>query len=208
MNNTYQEDKWLTWIDELSDKSIVVIDDFLPKELWQTLRDFLVQKEDENDLKKAALGTGANKQIIEEIRGDYTFWLEENRDVELLLFFDLATELKSMLNRFCFLSLSAYEFHLAHYPVGSYYKKHIDQFSSRSNRMITLIIYLNENWKEGDGGELKVYQSEEKLIEPIKNRCVLFKSADIPHEVLATNKTRYSLTGWFLYQAQGIGFLA
>ena len=208
MNQLFTDEQWLAWIDELSDNDIVTIDNFLPTELWQTLRDFLVQKDNENDLKKAALGTGGNKQIVEEIRGDYTFWIEETRDTELERFFGLIHELKTMLNRYCYLSLSGHEFHLAHYPVGSFYKRHLDQFNSRSNRMITLIIYLNEDWKEGNGGELKVYQENEKLIAPLKNRCVLFKSADVPHEVLKTHTSRYSLTGWFLYQPPGIGFLS
>lgn len=207
MEQIFKDEQWLAWIDELSENDIVTIDNFLPLELWQKLKDFLVQKDEEDDLKKAALGVGANKQIIEEIRGDYTFWLEENRDESLKDFFSLANELKSMLNRYCYLSLSGYEFHLAHYPMGSFYKKHLDQFNTRSNRMITLIIYLNETWSPENGGELKVYHTEEKLISPLKNRCVLFKSAEVPHEVLKTNTSRYSLTGWFLYQPPGIGFL-
>lgn len=207
MDQFFDDEQWLVWIDELSENDIVTIDNFLSNDLWQKLRNFLVQKDEESNLKKAALGVGANKQIIEEIRGDYTFWLEESRDKELNGFFNLVNELKTMLNRYCYLSLSGYEFHLAHYPIGSFYKKHVDQFNSRSNRMITLIIYLNEDWVEGNGGELKVYQKEEKLIAPIKNRCVLFKSADVPHEVLKTNASRFSLTGWFLYQPPGIGFL-
>lgn len=197
----------LAWLDELSNNDLVVIDDFLPEQLWLKLRAFLLKKEEENNFQKAALGTGAEKRIIDEIRGDYTFWLEPKRDTELSEFFEIIDDIKYKLNRYCYLSLSGYEFHLAHYPEGSFYKKHIDQFSSRSNRMISMIIYLNEGWKEGNGGELKVYQEKETLIAPLKNRCVMFKSANVPHEVLPTNVSRFSLTGWLLYQPPGIGFL-
>ena len=68
------------------------------------------------------------------------------------------------------------------------------------------MIYLNEEWAEGDGGELVIYKnSGEMKIQPLASRCVLFKSDQIEHEVLFTNKPRYSLTGWLLYYPPGIG---
>ena len=75
--------------------------------------------------------------------------------------------------------------------------------------MISVVIYLNEGWQSGDGGELQLIdQSKNKiLVEPIRNRCVLFKSAEVPHEVLLANRSRYSLTGWLLYHPAAIGQL-
>jgi SM-20-related protein len=74
--------------------------------------------------------------------------------------------------------------------------------------MITLILYLNDNWQPGDGGELKIYkENEEILVEPIGGRCIIFKSAALEHEVLLTNKSRLSLTGWLLYQPSSVGYL-
>ena len=71
-----------------------------------------------------------------------------------------------------------------------------------------MIVYLNEDWKTGDGGELKIYLADkDALIEPIKNRCVIFKSDTLEHEVLVTNKSRFSLTGWLLYQPSSVGYL-
>ena len=204
----FDEQTWLGWIDELSDKDYLVVDEFLPGSPYQDIDQFFNQKLAEDDFQKAAIGAGAENQVISEIRGDYTYWLDSRRDVELAAFFDLVREWIAKLNRYCYLSLSDFELHLAHYPAGSFYKKHFDQFKGRSNRMITLILYLNKDWKKGDGGELKMYLREgEKVIEPLNNRLVLFKSADIPHEVLLTNKARLSLTGWLLYQPTGMGYL-
>lgn len=94
------------------------------------------------------------------------------------------------------------------YPKGSFYKRHLDQFNNRSNRMITMIIYLNENWKKEDGGELKIYKNNtEILVEPLANRSIIFKSAALEHEVLPTNAGRNSITGWFLYQPSGVGYI-
>jgi SM-20-related protein len=60
-----------------------------------------------------------------------------------------------------------------------------------------MILYLNENWQINDGGELCIYKQEIKqLIEPTNCKLVFFKSSDLLHEVLITNKPRLSVTGW------------
>lgn len=176
--------------------------------MYQAVRGFLLQKLEVDEFKRAGLGSAFNNQKDTSIRGDFTYWLDKDRDTLLTPAFDLIEEIKFALNRYCFLSLTGYEFHLACYPAGTFYKRHVDQFQDRSNRMISVIIYLNEGWKQGDGGELKIYkEDEELLIDPIAGRCVMFKSADVPHEVMKTNVGRYSLTGWMLYQPSGVGYI-
>jgi SM-20-related protein len=106
------------------------------------------------------------------------------------------------------LSLAGYEFHYAHYPERTFYKRHVDQFKDRSNRLITFILYLNDGWSPGDGGELMIYKGDQEIkVEPIMNRCVLFKTEGLEHEVLLSNTSRFSLTGWLLYQPSGVGYL-
>jgi|SRR5690606_5351284 len=109
-------------------------------------------------------------------------------------------------NRYCFLSLSGAEFHLAHYPSGGHYSRHLDRFENRSNRMISVVIYLNEDWRPGDGGELEIFQGDGSsfLVEPLGGRCVLFKSAVVPHAVRTAHKSRFSLTGWLLHRPPGL----
>ena len=202
----YSEDQWLSWIDQLSEDDHVVIDDFIEEGVYQTARSFLMEKLEDDTFAKAKIGPGSEEQVVSEIRGDYIYWLDRNRDTTLLPFFGLIDETIQVLNRYCYLSLSGFEFHLAHYPAGSFYKRHLDQFKSRSNRMISMIIYLNEGWKPGNGGELKIFQDKGDLIvEPFARRCVLFKSDTVPHEVLKTQVSRYSLTGWLLYMPSGVG---
>lgn len=202
----YSEDQWLSWIDQLSEDDHVVIDNFIEEGVYQTARSFLMEKLEDDTFAKAKIGPGSEEQVVSEIRGDYIYWLDRNRDTTLLPFFGLIDETIQVLNRYCYLSLSGFEFHLAHYPAGSFYKRHLDQFKSRSNRMISMIIYLNEGWKPGNGGELKIFQDKGDLIvEPLARRCVLFKSDTVPHEVLKTQVSRYSLTGWLLYMPSGVG---
>ena len=190
-------------MDKLSENDLVVIDEFISEDQFRLIMDFFREKESADLLKKAGIST--SKQIVEAIRGDYTYWLDEGRDTDLAEVFGIIDSIRINLNRFCYLGLTGGEFHLAFYPEGSYYKRHVDQFREKSSRIITLLIYLNENWKEGNGGELRVFRDDgsEVLIQPIARRCVLFKSDKVPHEVLKTKVGRYSLTGWFL---RGTGF--
>ena len=207
--NAFTEECWVDWIDQLSAEDYVVIDDFITPSLFKELRAYFKDSLHQDVFDKAGIGTQQFHTINKSIRGDHVFWLDKNRDEQQIPgFYSIIDELKNMLNRYCFLGISDYEFHMAYYPEGTFYKRHLDQFKERSNRLITLILYLNENWQEGDGGELVIYKDEKaENIPPIGNRLVIFKSDVLEHEVLMTNKGRYSITGWFLKQPVGLGFL-
>lgn len=204
----YSNDQWLGWMDRLAEDDFVIVDDFISDELYEQIMGFFQEKESSDQLKKAGIGAQADFQVKAEIRGDFIYWLDENRDKELSPFFKVIEELTQNLKRFCYLSLSGSEFHIAKYPAGSFYHKHLDQFNERTNRQITVLIYLNKKWQKGDGGELVIYKDEEEIkVEPIAKRLLLFKSDVIEHEVLTTNVPRYSLTGWLLHQPSGLGYL-
>lgn len=203
----YSDEKWIEWFDRLAEDDYVVVDDFLPDELYDQIMTFFSDAEKSDRLKKAGIGSSGEFQIKSSVRGDFIYWLDEERDQELQDFFELKNELIEKLRRFCFISLSGSEFHIAKYPEGSHYDRHLDQFNERSNRQITVLIYLNKNWKKGDGGELVIYQDEKEiLVEPVAKRLLLFKSDVIEHEVLKTNVPRYSLTGWLLHQPESVGY--
>jgi SM-20-related protein len=204
----YSEEDWLNWMDQLAENDYVIVDDFIGDEMFTGIMDFFYEMESADKLKKAGIGAQQDFQVKAEIRGDFIYWLEEERDVALSSFFELKDELMQNIKRFCYLSLSGSEFHIAKYPAGSFYHRHLDQFHERTNRQITVLIYLNNDWKKGDGGELVIYKDkQEMIVEPIAKRLLLFKSDVIEHEVLTTNVPRYSLTGWLLHQPAGIGFL-
>ncbi len=204
----YSDEQWLGWMDRLAEADFVIVDDFISNELYENIMEFFHEMEESDKLKKAGIGAQQNFQVKSEIRGDFIYWLDENRDLELAPFFELMDELTQNLKRFCYLSLSGSEFHIAKYPAGSFYRKHLDQFSERTNRQITVLIYLNNNWQKGDGGELMIYKDGEEIeIEPIAKRLLLFKSDVIEHEVLTTNVPRYSLTGWLLHKPSGAGYI-
>lgn len=204
----YSEEKWIGWLDQLAENDYVVIDDFISDELFNEVMCFFGEMEAEDKLKKAGIGALQDFQVKSEVRGDFIYWLDEQRDGRLSGFFSVMHDIIQKLRRYCYLSLSGAEFHIAKYPAGSHYHKHLDQFNERSNRQITVLIYLNKDWKKGDGGELVIYKDEEEIVvEPVAKRLLLFKSDIIEHEVLTTHVPRYSLTGWLLHQPAGVGYL-
>ncbi|MEP1152745.1 MAG: 2OG-Fe(II) oxygenase [Balneola sp.] len=204
----YSEEKWISWMDELAEKDVVIVDDFISDELYKKIMDFFSAVEENERLKKAGIGSSVDYQIQKEVRGDLIYWLDQERDSQLAPLFSLIEELREKLGMYCFISLSGSEFHLAKYPTGSKYEKHIDQFNTQSNRQITVLIYLNKDWKKGDGGELKISNEEGGfLVEPIAKRMLLFKSDVVEHEVLLTSVPRYSLSGWLLRQPATLGGL-
>lgn len=192
-------------MDELSANDYVIVDQFLDSHSLSHVHSFFESRLE--IFTKAGIGALSDNIIRRDIRGDFTFWLDRARDTELLEFWKLIDETIYMYNRYCFLGLFGYEFHLAHYPKGGHYDKHLDQFNNRNNRTISMVIYLNKDWKNGDGGELEIYGKDGSsfLVEPLENRCVMFKSAVVPHAVLAASKPRYSLTGWLLQQPSALG---
>ena len=110
-------------------------------------------------------------------------------------------------NQHLFLGLFALESHLAVYPAGTGYKKHIDRFKAVNDgkplRQISTILYLNPGWQESDGGHLRLYLNESNAMEnldivPESGRLMVFLSDTFYHEVLPATRDRKSLTGWFL----------
>lgn len=192
-------------MDELSGKEYVIIDHFMRPPLTDSIRGFFNSHLD--SFSKAGVGALQQNIIRNDIRGDLTYWLDRKRDQVLEAFWDLLDEMIHIFNRYCYLGISGYEFHLAKYPKGGHYEKHIDQFNNRSNRTISVIFYLNEDWQKGDGGELEIFRKDGSsiLVEPIMGRCVMFMSAEVPHSVLTAHKDRYSLTGWLLQQPASLG---
>jgi Rps23 Pro-64 3,4-dihydroxylase Tpa1-like proline 4-hydroxylase len=77
-------------------------------------------------------------------------------------------------------------------------------------RRLTLVLYLNPGWTTEQGGAIRLTPpaaylpptaSGEEAAEaidvyPVSGRMVMFYSADIPHEVMATFGDRHAMTIW------------
>jgi len=115
--------------------------------------------------------------------------------------------LQAFLNRRLFLGLFSFESHFAHYAKGDFYKKHKDAFKGEGNRVLSVVVYLNQYWSKQDGGELVIYPNQQSTsaviddhtvsVTPGFGTVVVFLSEEFPHEVLAAQRDRYSIAGWF-----------
>jgi SM-20-related protein len=188
--------------DGLAENGYTVVDDFLsPEEVTNilALKEFQTGLE---NFKKAGIGKNQSHHINEAIRGDYIYWIEKNTaPVPLKIYLDRLQQLIQYLNESLFLSLKDYEVHMTVYPAGSFYKRHLDQFNRDDHRKLSVICYLNDNWKEIEGGQLRMFLPE-KAVEffPAAGRLVCFRSDQIEHEVLPATRPRLSITGWILDQ--------
>ncbi|MBL7835441.1 MAG: 2OG-Fe(II) oxygenase [Cyclobacteriaceae bacterium] len=154
----------------------------------------------DTDFKKAGIGNKQSLQIQEAIRGDYIKWLDRRESPEAVrVYLQRLEELIQYLNRALFLSMKDFEVHMTVYPVGSFYKRHLDQFKKDDHRKLSVILYLNNQWGEQHGGQLRMYLPDQtKDILPLAGRLVIFRSDEIEHEVLPATRERLSITGWVL----------
>lgn len=195
---------------ELVKQEFAVIDNVLSQKEYSELKERFLELKQEDEFRKAGVGKQLNYTIDSEIRGDYIRWID-NTDQQAPSYFllKLIEALIPHLNHLCFLGIKDYETHYAYYPKGKGYEKHRDRFKNNPHRIISFVYYLNEQWKQGNGGELVLYNEDlsiKQVIEPIANRLALFTSETI-HEVLNCNTERQSITGWMLNKPKGLTFL-
>lgn len=183
---------------DLLNQQYSVVDTFFSFAEVEALRNILIEKHEEDELKKAAIGNQFNETIIKAIRGDFISWIDESNLQEAeQVFFDRINHFTDYLNRTCFLGIQEHEFHYALYPKGTFYKRHLDTFQNDDSRKLSIVCYLNdEDWQPEFGGELVLYKEKDIAIYPLKGRVVIFESQVIEHEVKPVEQKRLSITGW------------
>jgi SM-20-related protein len=193
-------------IEGLRADGIAVGDRFLDVQHVGTLNACAAARRDRGDFAHARIGAGRALQRRADIRGDSICWLEEPLFPAEREFFALFATLRRSLNLSLFLGLYELEQHYACYPAGSGYARHVDQPRGRAGRRLSSIVYLNEDWRESDGGLLRCRtdHGEFREIEPIGGRLVLFLTEGREHEVLPTARQRLSITGWFLGRQESV----
>jgi len=149
----------------------------------------------------AGVGRGDSFEVKPEVRSDSVLWLSGGEAGAAGFYLQAIESLRQAVNRTLFSGLFEFEGHLAIYPPGAVYRKHLDQFRGIGSRILTCILYLNEGWADEDGGLLRLYvnpqcESEYLDIPPLGGQLVTFFSARFFHEVLPSRRDRMSLTGW------------
>jgi SM-20-related protein len=190
-------------IDEIADTlqkhGYIKLTEFLPALLATQL-----QQEAERlssiSFKPAGIGRQNNLQLDTQIRTDSTLWLD-GESMQQGAYLQCMEQLRVGLNRRLFMGLFDFECHFSHYAEGDFYRRHIDAFKGRSNRILSTVFYLNANWHKNDGGELLLYADAQPLplliVPPLFNSCIIFLSDVFPHEVLTSHSDRYSVAGWY-----------
>ncbi len=188
---------------ELAEAGWSVCAEFLPREQIAALAGELRGRFADGEFHAAGIGGGTQHRLLPEIRSDRIHWLDETAQTTAQAPYFAALEaLRLAINRELFLGLFDFEGHMAIYPPGSFYRKHLDQFQDVAQRKVSAILYLNDGWQAEDGGQLRIYleesaDSDSIDVLPRGGTLVCFLSERFYHEVLPATRERLSVTGWF-----------
>jgi SM-20-related protein len=187
------------WANEFEQNGWIELKNFLPRDTSLNLLEEMNTLQSGEEFRRASIGKDGDKQVNLSQRGDFISWIDPSNALPFASgYLKEISNIISILNRQFYLGIRDYECHYAHYPIGSFYKRHSDRHASGSSRIVSSVFYLNEGWQEGNGGELVIYNEERmSTIQPELGTLVLFLS-EIEHEVLPTHRDRKSITGWML----------
>lgn len=211
MTNEYSAQNLEALIDTIAQHGFAILDNFLTQPTTLQLANEIAALKSDALLQDAGTGRNSiisNRAVNKTLRGDMIYWLDESAaSPAQQTYFAQMEALRLQLNQQLYLGLFALESHLALYPAGTGYKKHIDRFKAihdgKPMRQVSSILYLNQDWQDSYGGHLRLYKTPDSDtdyldISPINGRLVVFLSDTFYHEVLPATQDRISLTGWFL----------
>ena len=191
------------WPAALADQGYVVIHDLIQDDLTRRLQAEAMAKHTSDKLERAGVGRVDDFTVDLTIRRDKTRWFDRSTSAQCD-YLDVMEGIRKTVNRELFLGLFSYEAHFAVYEPGGFYRRHVDAFRGSRNRILSSVFYLNDDWHDADDGALVIYPANDENparplaeILPVSGTLVLFLSEDIPHEVRATQRDRYSIAGWF-----------
>ena len=154
----------------------------------------------EQQFSPAGIGREQDQMLNRFVRKDKICWIT-GESAAGRRWLEWTGALQEHLNRRLFLGLFSFESHFAHYPEGAFYRRHLDAFKGESNRVLSIVAYLNPGWLGGDGGELVIYPEggvgNAIKVTPALGTLAVFLSEDFEHEVLPARRDRYSVAGWF-----------
>jgi SM-20-related protein len=189
-------------LDDLAEQGWCVRPDFLPAATVTGLADLCRQRHAAGAFHRAGVGAG-QATLHEEIRGDRVLWLDDDDpNPAAQAYFQAMETLRGAVNQSLYMGLQDLECHLALYPPGAGYRRHLDRFAHDDRRALTVIVYLNPDWKPEDGGQLRFWSDPEGVgesleIAPLGGTLVTFLSDRYWHQVEPARRERLALTGWF-----------
>jgi SM-20-related protein len=184
---------------DLSATGISIRDQFIAPPQIRALLECARARRARGEFAAARIGIEASLKRREDIRGDFTCWLREPLYPAERVLLDQLEALRLELNRETFLGLFDLELHYAWYPPAAGYARHVDQPHGTIQRKVSLVLYLNLEWHDEDGGALRLHEAGRPRcdIEPLGGRLVCFLTAGREHEVLTAQRDRWSVSGWY-----------
>jgi len=203
---------------QLRAESFVAIDDFCGPSCFE------LRAEAESALARAEQGRVAGSgdgSAAQRLRGDRTVWASQAAPGSVPSLPPLVSRLSGLAGRLAALlpdELADVQLRsdaqLAFYPAtGARYVRHVDNTCSSgrgrlcNGRRLTAVYYLNREWRESDGGELRILGRDGESgreaplldVAPKLDRLlVFFSDGRVPHEVLPSFAPRYAATVWLL----------
>ena len=188
-------------IDDLVARHYAVAPDYFPAHLVRALRREALQRHRRGEFQEAGIGRGQEQHRNTRIRRDRTRWLDGSTLAQCR-FLDEMEQLRLAVNRALFLGLFDLESHFAVYDPGAFYRRHLDAFNGNNGRVLSAVLYLNDRWRDDDGGRLRLWPHPDAVVPamdvtPRAGTLVCFLSEHIPHEVMEASRQRLSIAGWF-----------
>jgi len=191
-------------VNALAGKGWCIIPDFMPKKVWKPLAVEARQLYEEGSFRLARVGSGDGAKVRPDVRTDRVRWVDPlEASVLQRAYLERIEALRMAINSELSMGLFDFEGHFALYPKGCFYRRHLDCFADAKHRAISCIQYLNDDWKDEDGGKLRLYLPDGKGketytdIQPTGGSAVIFLSDKFEHMVMPSKRERLSLTGWF-----------
>lgn len=79
----------------------------------------------------------------------------------------------------------------SHQEKGTHFERHIDN-TTGDGRRLTVSFYFNQEWDESDGGYLRIYTKDKRIVDvpPRMGQLCFIYSDECPHEVRESAKDR------------------
>ncbi|KCZ88335.1 2OG-Fe(II) oxygenase [Hyphomonas johnsonii] len=181
----------------------------LPDDLTAALRAEVLLRDAEQDLDPAGIGREDAFQLDRSVRRTRIAWMDGSSAAQRA-FLAWAEPVRESLNRALLIGMFEFEACYVVYPEGGFYDRHLDSFAGARNRVLSLVVYLNEAWQPETGGALAIWpEGADPAAPPVAHimpeagGAVFMLSETVPHAVDVTHARRFAIAGWWRVNQSG-----